>query len=411
MKQAPTASTQASPMPTKIDLCRHFGFCGGCATLDVPYATEIDRKMNGLKSAFQRSALKGDFEWLPLLAAAQPLHYRTALKVPFGFSSGHLLAGFFARGSHSIVNLEECRIHVPVLTEILVEARELALRWKVSIYDERSHHGILRALLARVGTGTDEVLAGLVVRHRGTHRVRGMAKDLFDRFEQKGLVGVCENVHPERTNYMIGRNTYALFGRSMLREKLEDHDVRTSLTTFAQGNAAQAEVLYQRVVELLEPLAGKTVVEAFAGFGPIALRLAWRGARVIAVEQNPVAVHDGKRIARDLGLGEKIGFEEADADHALPAILRARFDAVLNRSSVDVALVDPPRKGLGSMVRDALARFGPATVLYVSCNPETLVRDLESIVPAYKVDFVQPLDMYPRTKHLEVIARLHRQSH
>ncbi len=277
------------------------------------------------------------------------------------------------------------------------------------IYDERHDRGLLRHLLARVAPGTGRALAGLVVREEGHPATRALARALLERLQRRGLVGVVENVNERRTNVVVGPVTRKLVGTGFLIEEHEGLRLRSGITSFVQANARQAGVLYAEVLRLLHgpraqapgDLSGWHVADLFAGGGPIALRLAKAGARVTAIERHAAAVRDGAAAARDNALSARVRFVAADAAAALRDLDEEGFDALV---------VDPPRKGLGPELVGLLAGLRVPRLVYVSCHPESLVEDLAGLAPAFEVRALRPVDMFPRTTHLEAVALLERRA-
>jgi 23S rRNA (uracil1939-C5)-methyltransferase len=377
--------------------CRHFGPCGGCQHLDVAYEIELAGKAGEFEDHVRRQPRLRNVCFLPPLAAKQPLFYRTALKVPFGTSHRGATCGFFRPGSHSIVDLSECAIQHPLLTEIMVAARRLANELHIPIYQEYKHHGLLRHLLARIAPGTGKSLIGLVVRKGHAPPIRKMAEALFEQFQPRGLVGVVENVNTDRTNVIVGPRSHRLCGDMFLEEEQDGLRVRSSITSFVQVNSAQASELFAEVVRRLGDIVGRHVCDLYSGSGPIALRVAKAGARVTAIERNPDAVRDGIIAARENGLAERLRFLEADALVGLH-----RVDA----DGLDALVVDPPRRGLAEDVIDVLCELRFKRMVYVSCNPETHLRDLLMLSRAFDVEAIRPVDLFPRTEHLEVVTTL-----
>lgn len=389
---------EATPATTKPIRCAHFGPCGGCDQLELYYREETEKKRHELGELLAASSLSR-FEFLPTAKAREPLFYRTSLKVPFGRVGDRVVAGFFRPGTHGIVDLHECAIQHPLLTRLLVRARAAAARHHVPIYHEHVHKGILRHLVARVAAGTGEVLAGLVVRRGGAPQVARMARELFREFADEGLVGVVENENPKQTNVVLGPNNRTLHGRGELVEQADGLTIRTSITSFAQVNVAQAAVLYREVLSGLEPLEGTRILDLYSGYGPIALRLAAAGATVTAVERNPSAVADGRRAAEENGLSGRVTFRAGDSADALRSEAAAGLDAVV---------VDPPRRGLSDAMVEVLRGLPVPRLVYVSCNPTTLIRDLELLSGEFRLTALRPVDLFPRTSHLECVARLER---
>jgi len=379
--------------------CPHFGPCGGCQHLDLPYDVEVERKVRAFQEhTLSLPRLRG-VRFLPPLVAKEPLFYRTALKVPFGTSQQGATCGFFRPGSHSIVDLKVCAIQHPLLTEMLVAARRLANQFAIPIYQEYKHHGLLRHLLARVAPGTGQSLIGIVVRKGHAPPIHKFARALFDEFKDRGLVGVVENVNTERTNVIVGDRTTRLCGESVMIEEQDGLRFRSSITSFVQVNTAQASELFSEVVRQLGDVTDRHVCDLFSGFGPIALRVAKAGARVTAIERNPEAVKDGAMAAHENGLGERVRFFAADAFAGLH-----RLDA----DGLDAVVVDPPRRGLTEELIELFSELRFKRLVYVSCNPETHVRDLLMLSRAFEVEAIRPVDLFPRTEHLEVVTSLQR---
>ncbi len=398
--RALTIVADARPDTASAVRCPHFGPCGGCSFLDQPYAEELALKADAFRRVAEAHLDLAGVELRPPLAAREPLFYRTSLKVPFGLRRGRPIAGFYRRGSHQIVDLHTCAIQHPLLTRLLIGARELAAKLHTPLYDERSHKGLLRHFLARVGAGTGECLAGFVVRYDNDRATLALAEALLERFAKHGLVGVIENVNRERGSQVVGPESRLLVGRETLREQGDGLVLETSLTTFVQVNAAQAAVLYGEVERLLAPLEGLRVVDLFSGYGPIALRLGRRGARVHAIEYDARAVREGERAAAANGLGERVTYAAGDAGRLLREV----------PGPLDAIVVDPPRRGLSPALVRQLCELAVPRLVVVSCFPDTLVRDLGLLAEAYALRSLGTVDLFPRTPHLESVALLERRA-
>ncbi len=410
-------TADARPETRSAVRCPHFGPCGGCTLLDLSYEEELALKDAALHRAFEGCAALAGARVLPTLAAAEPLFYRTSLKVPFDLRRGRPIAGFYRRGSHQVVELKTCAIQHPSLTRLLVRARELAAELGVSVYDERSHRGLLRHFLARIGTGapasaepdsrgTGEMLAGFVVRYDRDPDTRRLAEALFERSRKQGLVGVIENVNRDRGSRVLGHESRLLCGRANLRERSDDLSLSLSLTTFAQVNPAQASVLYAEVQRLLAPLEGLRVVDLYSGYGPIALRLARAGASVQAVEHARQAVEEGRAAADENVLAERVTFHAGDSEHVLRRLTTPATGPGSPPAPIDAIVVDPPRRGLSRGLLELLCRLRVPRLVVISCYPDTFLRDLELLSRAYAVRELRAIDLFPRTEHLESLALL-----
>jgi 23S rRNA (uracil1939-C5)-methyltransferase len=424
--------TQPETLPAATTVhpvrCPHFGPCGGCTSLDVAYARELEAKQEKLRTALGRHAELAQAPLLPILGAAEPLLYRTAIKVPFGWSRTGPVAGFYERRSHRIVDLTTCLIQHPKLTRLVLEAKQLVSELKIAIHDERTGRGILRHLVARVGEGTGEVLAGLVVAAQGYGKIRGLALGLLERLGPAspdaggsgGLVGVVQNIHADDDEQaVLGEKTLPLAGRTWLNEISDGLVWRTSLSSFVQVNAAQAQVLYREVMRMLDPaaaaqdapdLSGQRVADLYCGVGPISLRLARAGAEVDGVEWSRDAVKCARWAAKKNGLEARARFHAGDAAQALRKMgegATAGADPAAARP-LDAVVVDPPRRGLSPEVIAAVVASSAKRLVYVSCDPFTFARDLAELTKSFELAAVRPIDLFPRTLHLEQVALLRR---
>jgi 23S rRNA (uracil1939-C5)-methyltransferase len=412
------------PAPTTTDpvRCPHFGPCGGCTSLDVPYLDEVRAKEAKLRTAFSRHPELAKAPILSILGASEPLLYRTAIKVPFGWARSGPVAGFFERRSHHIVDLTTCLIQHPKLTELVLVAKQVVSELKIAIHDERTGRGILRHLVARVGEGTGQVLAGLVVQAQGYGKIRGLALKLLERLgagapESIDLVGVVQNIHESDEDHaVLGEKTLPLAGRTWLEEVSDGLKMRTSLSSFMQVNAGQARVLYGEVLRLLDleaaaqdlpDLSGQRIADLYCGVGPIALRLARAGAEVDGIEWSSDAIKSARWAARANGLEAKVRFHVGDAAQALRKLGEPDESGAAPRP-LDAIVVDPPRRGLAPKVIEAIVGSTAKQLVYVACDPFTFARDLAELSKSFEIAAVRPIDLFPRTLHLEAVALLRR---
>ncbi len=395
--------------------CPHFGPCGGCTSLDLRYVDELRAKEDKLKTAFSRHAELAKAPFLPIAGAAEPLLYRNSIKVPFGWSANGPVAGFFERRSHKIVDLTTCLIQHPKLTQVLLTAKEIVAELKIAIHDARTGRGMLRHLVARIGEGTGEVLAGLVVQAKGYGKIRGLALKLMERLGGEGLVGVVQNIHADDEDHAIlGPETVPLAGRAYVDEVSDGLKLRTNLQSFMQVNAAQSRVLYGEVLRMLSgslieggpgesgtvDLAGQRIVDLFCGIGPIALRVARAGAQVAGVEYSEDAVRSARYAAKANGLLDRVAFHAGDAAQLLEKLAEG--------GAIDAVVVDPPRRGLSERLVKALLASPAKKLVYVSCDPFTFANDLALLAAGFEVVAVRAVDLFPRTLHLEAVALLQR---
>lgn len=387
------------PSPDRVaPACPVAGLCGGCQLQHLSYPAELAWKRRRVEAALQRVGRLGPVRVEPVwgMPAEAPWHYRNKVQFPVGLAGGRLVLGFFERGSHRIVPTEDCLIQSPGLVQAARLGLELAQQAGLAPYDEQNHEGYLRHLVVREAVSPAQVLVAFVTRTRDPLPeavVQGLVAGL------PHLVGVVQNIQPEATNRILGREERLLWGRPYLEEKLGPFLFRLSIQSFFQVNRVQAERLYRLAVDLADPAPGDEALDGYCGVGGITLFLAERAGTVWGVEENPQAVADARVNAQLNGI-ENAHFAAARLEEWLPRRVREGFRP-------RVAVVDPPRAGVRPEALDALAAAAVDRLAYVSCDPETLARDLAHLTTrGYRVVHVQPVDMFPRTAHVEVVALL-----
>jgi 23S rRNA (uracil1939-C5)-methyltransferase len=390
-----------APAPARVEpRCPIVARCGGCPWQAIAYPVQLEAKWAALVRELRarpalREAPVSPVRGLP----GEPYGYRTKIQMAVGGRAGALRIGFFRPHTHEIVDAPGCAVQHPEGNRIIAEARAILDRARIAPYDERRHEGVLRYLLLRVdGSGVRAALT-LVVR---TDRFPGRREVAEALAGIRGVTGVSMNVQPARGNVVLGRRTERLAGRERLLLEVAGMRFLLSPAAFFQTSAAAAEVLVERVRADL-PGPYDTVVDLYCGAGLFARALADRARRVIGVEESRAAVEDALaslRLADDRRDAAALEFVAAPARAWV-----ARFSAERGRP-VDAVVVDPPRAGLEEDVLEAIAaRLRPRRLVYVSCSPETLIRDLELFAArGYRTKAIDPVDMFPHTPHLECVA-------
>lgn len=386
------------PSPLRVEPpCPVVGQCGGCQLQHIAYPAQLDLKRQQVADALERVGKLTGVTVHPTLGMAEPWSYRNKAQFPVGLKSGQVVAGFFAPGTHRIIDISECAIQHPLGNQIMQVVKELAQHHGVPIYDEKAHRGVLRHVLARVGRGTGEGMAVLVTNGPALPHGKAMAEELMRRIP--AVVSVVQNINPERTNVILGRESRVLAGKGQITDYIGDLEFAISPVSFFQVNPAQTEVLYGKALEYAALTGSETVVDLYCGIGTISLFLAKRARQVIGIEWVEAAVADAKLNAERNRVANA-RFVAGDAAVEMP-----RLAAEGHRA--DVIVLDPPRKGCDEPVLEAIAQVRPERVVYVSCNPASLARDLARLgALGYRTVEVQPVDMFPHTAHVESVARL-----
>lgn len=387
--------------------CPVVGACGGCAWQHLRYDAQLQWKRTLVVEALRRLGHVEEPDALvhPTLPADPPWRYRHKMAVPFGPPPRPGLpprAGFFAARSHDIVPFEECVIQHPALDRALRESRRLAASLNVPVYDERTGRGELRHLVGRASHGGGRVLLCLVTARPEPRWAAPLASGLMAALPE--CAGVVLNVHAGPGSAILGPETRPLLGETRLVEELDGLRFLVSAPSFFQVSPVQAAALYRTAVAQADPPAGGSAFDLYAGVGTLSLYLARRAGAVEAVEDVPAAVADGRRNAEANGQGARVRFHCGPAEEIVPRLVAAG-------ARPDVAVLDPPRRGATEPVLAAVAAAAPRRVVYVSCNPATLARDIGILeASGYRLAEVRPVDMFPQTPHVECSALLERRS-
>ena len=381
------------PSPARVTPdCPYFGACGGCALRHMDYPTELAFKADKITQALSRIGGLA-VEGLTVHGDAQPRGYRNKVQFPVG-KGGEI--GFYRQRSHQVVDVARCLLHDPQMDG----ARRVVKNWmgefSVPPYDEGRHAGLVRHLYLRANA-QGGMLCVLVVNGKEVPHEKALVERLS---ALPGMEGVLLNVNTRRTNVVLGAENRLLWGKDHLEDTLCGVTFRLSPHSFYQVNHDQAQRLYERVGELAGLTGTETVLDLYCGTGTIGLTLAGRCRSLLGAEIVPAAIADAQENAQRNGI-ENARFVCADA-----AELAARL--AQTGEKIDVAIVDPPRKGLSPQVVESLLRIAPRRLVYVSCDPATLARDLKGLSGQYRLVSAEGFDLFPRTEHVETVCLLER---
>ncbi|MDR3085851.1 MAG: 23S rRNA (uracil(1939)-C(5))-methyltransferase RlmD [Christensenellaceae bacterium] len=382
--------------------CPLFLKCGGCDMQHMGYETELAQKQRAVLDALTRIGgfAQGEFELLPALGAQESLHYRNKAIFPIGGVPGRAEIGFFQRQSHEIVPAEGCLL----LPEGMAVAARAFIAWMNAFglppVDAGSGKGLVRHLMLRQNRA-GQMLAVPVTARAELPR----AKELRDALQGalgESFAGLCLNVNSQPDGEILGERCETLFGEGVLREELLGLCFEISPLSFFQVNPAQAALLYGKALEFAGLRGDETAVDAYCGAGGIALLLARAAEKVLGIEAAPAAVQDANENARRNGI-QNAKFRQGRCEELLPRL----FD---EGARPDLLTLDPPRRGCDPELLSAILAAGPRRIVYVSCNPATLARDLKALCASGEYAFLraQPVDMFPRTGHVECVALLER---
>ncbi len=368
--------------------------CGGCRYVGMPYAEQLKIKQKSVEKI-----LDGYGKVDKIIGMEQPERYRNKVHAVFDFQKGRgIVSGIYKEGTHDVVPVEECLLEDRKADRIIASVRELAGSFKIKAYDEDTGYGLLRHVLIRVGHATGQIMVVLVLGSPILPSKNNFVKALCKLHPE--ITTIVLNVNNKKTSMVLGDKEHVLYGKGYIEDILCGRTFRISSKSFYQVNAVQTEKLYGKAAEYACLTGKETVIDAYCGIGTIGLAVAGHVKKVIGVELNQAAVRDAVANAKINGI-KNADFYQNDAGRFMVQLADAG-------EHVDVVFMDPPRSGSTEEFMDALVSLNPDRVVYISCNLETLARDLGYLMKKsrYRVEQITPVDMFPFTDNIEVIVKM-----
>ncbi len=368
--------------------------CGGCQWQHINYDYQLVAKKNQVKQALERIGGFINPQINPVLVAASPLDYRNKVTYPLGMcATGQVQGGYYHKGSHKLINLNQCPVQDQRLNILLAEIKLDIQKRGWSIYDENQHKGLIRHLGLRIGRRTGEILLTLVAKDWNLPEIENQAQQWLQRYPQ--LVGVSLNRNSDRTNAIFGSQTRCLAGVPYLREKFAGLEFQIRPDTFFQVSTETAEALLDMIQAELNLQGHEILLDAYCGIGTLTLPLAKQVRHITGLELQSTAVEQAIINAQNNDINN-VTFQVGAVEKILPNL----------EIIPDIVLLDPPRKGCEINVIKTLRKLKPFQIVYVSCKVSTLARDLKLLCEdgLYKLTKVQPADFFPQTAHVETAA-------
>ena len=373
--------------------------CGGCQIQELDYQKQLDVKTNEVKQVISRIGKLDDVVIHDTLGMEHPFRYRNKAQFPIQKKDNMPVIGFYKKKSHDLISTDECIIQHEVNDKIIKIIKTYIRAYNVSIYDEKTHKGLLRHLVTKVGFTTGEVMIVLVANGKKLPYLKELASVLKENIP--GFKTLVVNVNTQKTNVILGKENIVAYGDGMIRDYIGELVFEISPLSFFQVNPLQTEVLYNKALEYANLGENDTVFDIYCGIGTISLFLAQKAKKVYGIEIVEDAIKDAKRNAKINNM-DNVEFYVGKAEEVVPKMYKEGKRA-------NVVVVDPPRKGCDEKVLDTIISMQPDRVVYVSCNPSTLARDLAYLNErGYKCHEIQPVDMFPHSVHVENVAWLSR---
>lgn len=374
-------------------VCPMASSCGGCRWINRDYEEQMQEKSTRIRKLMEPYCRTEKY-----IAMEQPMHYRNKVHAVFGEDRKHnIISGIYEESSHRIVPVDSCCIENQKADEIIVSIREMLRSFKIRPYNEDTGYGLLRHVLIRVGHATGQIMVVLVLRSPIMPSKKNFVKALLQRHPE--ITTIVVNVNDRDTSMVLGDREQILYGKGYIEDELCGRTFAISAKSFYQVNPVQAEKLYEKALEYAGLTGRETVLDAYCGTGTIGIIASEKAARVIGVELNGDAVRDAVSNAKRNNIAN-IRFYQNDAGKFLMQMAEQHV-------KLDVLLMDPPRSGSDEAFLNAAAAIRPKRIVYISCNPDTLARDIQFLQKkGYKAETCVGVDMFPFTEHVEAVCLL-----
>ncbi len=371
--------------------------CGGCQLMHIDYKKQLEIKKDIIENALRRIG-KIDVGVSEMIGAPKPYRYRNKMIFPIGIDkNGKKICGFYRERSHDIIPLDDCLLGDEIISKIIKEVMSFIEKYKITVYNEEQHKGIVRRLFIRYGFNTDEMMVVLSINAKTLPHYDEFAK-IISSISPK-IKSVILNFNTKKTNAVLGDTNAVIFGNETISDTLCGLKYEISPHSFFQINPYQTEKLYNKALELAEISKNDKVMDLYCGIGTISLCAAKKAKSVIGVEIVEQAILDARKNAEQNGIKNATFYAE-DASVLVPKLIE-------DGEKPDIVILDPPRKGSDEKTLSAIVKAKPERIIYISCNPATLARDLRFLEDnGYKTDYICGVDMFSQTTHIESIAKL-----
>ncbi|WP_043931381.1 23S rRNA (uracil(1939)-C(5))-methyltransferase RlmD [Bacillus sp. EB01] len=378
--------------------CPVYEQCGGCQLQHLKYEQQLVEKRDIVLQSLERHTKLNlvEIDVRPMIGMEDPWAYRNKSSFQVGVQKGKVLAGLYGLNSHKLINIEQCAVQHGATTDATLKVRQILQDLHIPIYNEKTRKGIVRTIVTRVGIQSNELQVVLITTQRDLPKKELLIKEITKRLP--GVKSIVQNINGERTSLIFGKETSTLAGSDFIQETLGDLQFELSARTFFQLNPIQTIKLYDEVKAAAQLTGTEKVVDAYCGVGTIGLWVANQAGEIRGMDIIPESIEDAKKNAARHGIKHST-YVTGKAEDWLPKWTKEGWRP-------DVVIVDPPRTGLDGSLLQTLLKVKPKKIVYVSCNPSTLARDIQTLSSNYNVEYIQPVDMFPQTAHVEAIVKL-----
>jgi 23S rRNA (uracil1939-C5)-methyltransferase len=372
--------------------------CGGCQIQMVDYGAQLAWKQADVYATFKRIGGLEDHEVKPVLGMDDPFAYRNKSQYPVRRENGHVEIGFYKQRTHDLVAIDHCMVQHPLINKIMKSLRNILANLDMSVYDESSHRGFLRHIVTRISYETRDVMLIFVTNgeDHSNNRLKEICEILHAKFPE--IKSFIQNINSHKGNRVLGYKNVTLMGNDKITDYIMGHAFEISPLSFLQVNPIQTKVLYEKALDLAKIKKTDTVFDVYCGIGTISLFLADYAKEVYGIEIVEDAIKDANenKVKNNV---ENVSFYAGPAEVIVPDLYKKGMTA-------DVVILDPPRKGCEEAVLKTLLEMKPEKIVYISCKVSTLARDIKFLSDLYKVEEIQPVDLFPHTTHVETVVKL-----
>jgi 23S rRNA (uracil1939-C5)-methyltransferase len=381
-----------------LPLCPVYDQCGGCQLQHLKYDQQLKEKRDIIIQSLERHT-KVDINKLDIretIGMEDPWGYRNKSSFQVKAIDGKVLAGLYGLNSHQLINIDECAVQHAQTNEATSEVKRILEELKIPIYNEKSRKGIIRTIVTRVGIQTGELQIVLITTQKELPKVDVIIQEIQKRLPN--VKSIVQNINGQKTSLIFGDETLPLAGEDFIQETLGDLQFELSARTFFQLNPVQTVKLYNEIKKAAALTGQEKVVDAYCGVGTIGLWLADQAAEVRGMDVITESIEDAKKNAKRHGF-TNTKYVPGKAEEVLPKWVKKGWKP-------DVIVVDPPRTGLEGQLIQTILQAEPKKLIYISCNPSTLAKDIQNLSAKYEVKYIQPVDMFPHTAHVECVSQL-----
>ena len=378
-------------------VCSIYKRCGGCNLQHISYTEQLNFKTQRVKDVMERVGKLEDAKIHNTIGMEFPYNYRNKVQLPVGSIDSEVVVGFYAPRSHDIINMEHCYIQSKLGDKVILILKEWMKENKIKPYDEKTHSGIIRHIMLREGFRTKEVMVVIVTNGAKLPNAKSLVQKLRENI--LNLKSVIQNINEDKTNVILGQKSITLWGQDTISDYIGDFRFNISPLSFFQVNPIQTQVLYNKAMEYADLNGDEIVFDAYCGTGTISLFLSKKAKMVFGVEIIPQAIDNANENKKENNVNN-VEFIVGKSEEEIPKLIKSGINP-------DVIVLDPPRKGCEESLLHAIAEAAPKKIVYVSCDPATLARDLRILEDLnYRAVEIQPVDMFPQSAHIETVVKL-----